>query len=217
MKVHKIQFTKGCPNGCSYCYEPKEVVDLNFRISNFKKSDYYQILDMNFLSNPNALEILKALPKGKYEFVCGVDYRILTQEHADLMKAKGFKKVRWAWDYGLSLQYKHKDTYNKFLKAGYKPKDLSVFILVNWKIPFMECFLKMELLKIWGVKIDDCCFNGGYKLAKPKDWGIDEIRFFKLLSSLHNQATNFKIYPDLKRALRLKRRSINNLLKHIKV
>lgn len=112
----KVKFTDGCPNGCEYCYEPKKERKY-YPVLNFEDHEI-QILDMNFLSNPNYLEILKSLPKGKYELVCGFDYRRFNQEIADLFKKKGFVKLRWAWDYNFSQQKTHRKNFINVIKSG---------------------------------------------------------------------------------------------------
>ncbi len=196
--MKKIQFTKGCPNNCEYCYEPKEMEYLNVAFPDGE--DCVQIQDMNFLANPDHIGILKTL-KGlnkSYEFTCGIDFRILTQEICDLMKAAKFIKVRWAWDYRFTQQKTHKKVWQMFLKAGYKSEDLSVFILVNWKIDYWNCLKKLDLLKVWNVKVNDCCFDGGYKKAKPYHWDIDHIKDFRHRCRKHNQMVLFKIDPQLK-------------------
>lgn len=193
MTAKNIQFTSGCPNNCSYCYEPKEIKTFNPEIPRDKDIN---ILDMNFLSNPNVKEILYSLPKRRYELICGLDFRLLTQEIADLLREKGFIKIRWAWDYSFNQQKKHKATYIKLIRAGYKPKDLSVFILVNWRIPFTDCCRKLDLLKVWGIKVNDCCFNGGYKIAKPQYWNIEQIKEFRRLCRKHNQLVRFGLDPE---------------------
>ena len=153
MITQVVKFTAGCPNQCEYCYEPPEMKYYDPIISQRN----VQILDMNFLANPKAKGILKALPKGSYEFICGVDYRRLDQEICDLMKQKGFIKVRWAWDYGFELQKIHQKVWRMFKKARFRSEDLSVFMIVNWKISFEECCQKIDLLKVWNVKVNDCC------------------------------------------------------------
>jgi len=192
--MKRIQFTSGCPNNCTYCYEAKEIKTFNPEIP---KDKVIQILDMNFLANPKAKEILKSLPKKRYEFVCGIDFRRLDQEIADLMKKKGFRKVRWAWDYSFNSQKKHQWVWRTFKRAGYKSEDLSVFILVNWKIPYIDCLKKLDLLKIWNVKVNDCCFDGGYNIAKPLYWNIDQIKNFRAKCRKHNQMIIHKIDPEL--------------------
>jgi hypothetical protein len=194
--ITKIQLTKGCPNNCPYCYEKPPVIDLWNGYPLYGEG-YTQILDMNFLSNPRALEILTWAVKGKYELVCGVDYRLLTPEICKLLKEKGFIKIRWAWDYGFSQQRKHQYVWRMLKFAGFRSEDLSVFILANWKIPYSECLKKLDLLKVWGVKVNDCCYDGGYKIAKPKDWDIDQIKNFRAKCRKHNQLVRFKIDPEV--------------------
>ena len=189
----RIKFTDGCPNNCPYCYEPTEIKVYDPSIP---PADSVQILDMNFLANPNALKILESLPKKKYELICGIDYRLLTLKIAKLLKYKGFIKIRWAWDYSFNSQKKHRKILLILKKAGFRPEDLSVFILVNWKIPYVDCVRKLDLLKVWGVKVNDCCYDGGYSLAKPEHWNIDQIKKFRAMSRKHNQLIRFKIDPE---------------------
>ena len=154
---------------------------------------------MNFLANPKARDILKTIPKRRYEFVCGIDFRRLDQEICNLMKQKGFIKVIWAWDFSfVSGQKKHQKVWRMFKKAGYKSEELSVFVLVNWKIPYVDCCRKLDLLKIWNVKVNDCCWDGGYKLAKPVYWTPEQIKRFRRACRKHNQMVRFKIDPELK-------------------
>lgn len=191
--MKKIQFTNGCPNNCLYCYEKDKMQYFNPEIPKEKE---VQILDMNFLANPNAKEILRNLPKKKWEFICGIDYRRLDQEICNLMKEKGFIKVRWAWDYTFIQQKTHRNILKMFLKAGYKSEELSVFILVNWKTPYIDCCKKLDLLKVWNVKVNDCCYDGGYNLAKPVYWKPEHIKKFRAMCRKHNQLVRFKIDPE---------------------
>ncbi len=192
--MKQIQFTKGCPNGCQFCYEPKEI---EYYYPPIPLDRQIQILDMNFLANPYAKDTLRNLEELKeYEFICGLDYRLMDQEIANLLKAKGFIKIRWAWDYNFSQQKTHKKVMEMFVKAGYKPKELSVFMIVNWKIPYVECCQKLDLLKVWNVKVNDCCWDGGYKQAKAKYWTPEQIKKFRKACRKHNQIVNFGIDPE---------------------
>jgi hypothetical protein len=160
--------------------------------------EFVQILDMNFLANPHAKQIIKSL-KGlstHYELVCGVDYRRMDAETAILLHDSGFIKIRWAWDYNFGQQRKHQQVLNWLVKAGYAPRDLSVFILANWKIPFVDCVRKLDLLKVWNVKVNDCCWDGGYKRAKPVYWTPEQIKKFRAMCRKHNQLVRFKIDPE---------------------
>ena len=74
---------------------------------------------------------------------------------------------------------------------------LSVFILVNWKTPYADCLKKLDLLKVWNVKVNDCCWDGGYKIAKPHYWELSQIKEFRRKCRKHNQLVRFKIDPEL--------------------
>lgn len=193
--MKQIQFTSGCPNNCQYCYEPQEIKTFKPEIP---KDKDIQILDMNFLANPDLWWIFENLPKRKYELVCGIDYRRLNQTIANKLKEHRFIKVRWAWDYTFADQKKHQAVWKMLVKAGYRSQDLSVFILVNWKTPYIDCCKKLDLLKVWNVKVNDCCFDGGYKLAKPIYWTPEQIKKFRAKCRKHNQMVLFKIDPELK-------------------
>lgn len=194
--MKKIQFTSGCPNNCHYCKEP---FTMKYYEPEIPEDQNIQILDMNFLANPNALKILKTLPiRNSYELICGIDFRRLTPEICKWLKKRRFIKIRWAWDYGFSQQKKHQKVWKMFKKAGYRSEELSVFILVNWKIPYVECVKKLDLLKVWNVKVNDCCWDGGYKIAKPVYWTPEQIKKFRRMCRKHNQMVNFKIDPELK-------------------
>lgn len=194
--VKQIQFTSGCPNNCHYCYEPKEIKTYDPKIP--EEADLLQILDMNFLANPKAFKHISELGAYPYkkELICGIDYRLLTQNIANALHGCGFIKVRWAWDYGFSQQKTHQKTWRILKKAGYRSEELSVFMLVNWKIPYLECVRKLDLLKVWNVKVNDCCWDGGYKIAKPVYWTPEQIKKFRAMCRKHNQIVRFKIDPE---------------------
>ena len=197
--MKQIQFTKGCPNNCSYCYEPKEMEYFKPEVNVIQKEDL-KIVDMNLLANPNHLTIIKQLgmTRAKKELICGVDYRLMTQNIANCLKSCRFIKIRWAWDYNFGQQRKHQVIWKMFKKAGYRSEDLSVFILANWKIPYRDCCKKLDLLKIWNVCVSDCCWNGGYKIAKPVYWTPEQIKKFRAKCRKHNHLIKFKLDPEFK-------------------
>lgn len=123
----QIQLTSGCPNNCSYCYEPTRMDYFDLEKWNLT-GDFIQIQDMNFLANPL----------------------------------------------------------------------LSVFVLVNWKIPFRDCVKKLDLFKVWNVKCTDCCYDGGYPKSEidfnnnkrfndKRFWDYYQIKRFRAMSRKHNQ------------------------------
>ena len=200
--TQRIELHRGCPWGKihTYCYEPNIYTD--FPIPELTQNQV-QILDMNPLARKDIVMILQDLKTRrvngkviKYEFVCGIDYRFLTQEIADLMKAARFVRPRIAWDDPFSEQLKIKDAIEKMIKAGYKKNDLMLFMIVNWKIPFDECLRKLDLMKVWNVKVCDCCYDGGYKVAVPVHWTQHEMDMIRKISRKHNQLVLFGMDPQ---------------------
>jgi len=201
--VQIFETSRGCARNCPWCYEPTEKTffDVPEIISN-----NVQITDMNFLERPDAHEIIKDLGnervKGNvvhYEMTSGFDYRLLTQEIADDLKRSRFIKPRIAWDWEFGKQLEIKDAIWKLLKAGYKRKEIGVFMIVNHIIPKDHCDRKLDLLKVWNVHACDCCFDGGYKYAVPEFWTKEEIVEFRGKCRKHNQIVNFGVDPEWKK------------------
>jgi site-specific DNA-methyltransferase (adenine-specific) len=198
--IQYVRLGDGCPNGCEFCYASKKRI---FHGIPDIRARYVKILDMNFLSYPNVKILIKDLPKDfngkdvRYELVCGVDYRFLKRETARMLKFNGFINPRFAWDGSVSLQYKMHDCWKHLLKVGYT--NISCFIIANWKIPYKECLFKLDLLKIWRVKVCDCYYDGQTSPnIKPVYWTEKEIKDFRKKCRKHNQMVLFKIDPELK-------------------
>ena len=198
--IQRIELHRGCPHGHEYCYEPQENID--FPIPKIERT-HVQILDMNLLARKEILGTLKELSEvrvnGKivyYEAVCGFDFRKLTIEIAQALKNARFKRIRLAWDGAFRDQYKIKDAINIFLKAGYHQLDISLFVIVNWRITRVECERKLDLMKVWRVKVCDCCFDAGYRYAVPEFWIKKDIVEFRARCRKHNQLVNFGIDPE---------------------
>lgn len=207
--MKSIKFTDGCPNGCAFCYEKKDMV---FYDPEIPVGEDIQVLDMNFLANPRFRHIARFLGfKSKsVELVCGIDYRRLDQSVANLLYNCGFKNIRWAWDYSVQDNLKHKRVWSMLKKAGFKSEELSVFMIVNWKIPFVICCQKLDLLKVWNVKVNDCCYDGGYPKSEidfnnnkrfngKRFWDYKDIKRFRRMCRKHNQLVRFKCDPEYKK------------------
>jgi len=198
-----IRLSEGCPNNCPYCYEPTE--ERVFEIPGIIKNNV-KIMDMNLLSKPNAERIIRELSekraqgkKVKYELICGIDYRFLTQEKSDLLKKSRFVNIRLAWDWFYKDQFKINDAIKMLEKSGYKRKEIMVFMLCNWKIKYDECCDKLDLLKIWGVQVADCYYdNQTFPNVVPIFWKDEELKNFRHKCRKHNQLINFEIDPELK-------------------
>ena len=199
-----IRITEGCPHNCPYCYEPQE--QKVFGIPHIRRNDV-KIMDMNLLCKDKSLDIIKSLGeqrvKGKvvyYELICGIDYRFLTQEIANELKKSRFKKIRIAWDWFMRDQYAIKDGINKLLKAGYRNNDIMIFMICNWKIPYKMNCEKLDLCKVWNVKVADCYYDNQTfeKGVIPLFWTDKQNRTFKKNCRKHNQLVNFGIDPEVR-------------------
>jgi hypothetical protein len=200
--TQRIELHRGCPHGHEYCYEPKIYED--FPIPELLKNQV-QILDMNLLARKDALQIIRQLGlkivNGKfvhYEAVCGFDFRFLTQEIAYALKDSWFFNIRLAWDGSIKDQYRLKDALTMLKKAGYETKKINFFMIVNWKIPKAECERKLDIMKVWNVKVCDCCYDGGYKYATPTYWKGSELKEFRAKCRKHNHLVIFGIDPEAK-------------------
>lgn len=206
-----IRISEGCPNNCPYCRETKECgkEPIYFEIPKIVRN-IVKIMDMNLIYKPKCIEILDYLGSQKvsdkvvhYELICGIDWRYMTQEKADALKRNRFKNIRFAWDGKLEMQYKIKDCYKMLIKAGYRAEDLMCFMICDYIIPFEENLMKLDLLKIWNVKVSDCYYDN---VTPPNYqcnyWSMQECITFKALCSIHNQSVSFGLYPVLKRVNR---------------
>lgn len=200
-----IRISEGCPNRCSFCRESFENPELKIlNIPNIVRNQV-KILDMNLLCKKEALEIIKFLGSQKvnnkkvyYELLCGIDYRFLTFELAKALKDNNFINIRLAWDYGFVLQRVFKKVLNLLIKAGYNPrKDITFFFICNWKTSYKQNLLKLDLCKVWNVKVADCYFdNQLYPNVEPIYWKVSEIKDFRQRVRRHNLMVNFKIDPE---------------------
>lgn len=198
-----IRITEGCVNNCTQCYEPTELKI--FGIPEIVKNDVL-IFDMNLLCKPEALQIIKDLgvirANGKvvkYELVCGIDFRFLTQEIADALYKNRFANMRLAWDTPYSDQKRIKKAVDMLLKAGYQRKDIMVFMLCNHqRVSFEEACLKLDLCKVWNLKACDCYFDGFVMPhVIPIAWSMKEIKMFRHKVRKHNQIVNFGVDPEI--------------------
>jgi hypothetical protein len=212
-----IRLTEGCVHNCPNCHEGTEIK--LFDLPKLEKTEIL-IFDMNLLCKPQALQIIKDLGdltvNGKhcrYELVCGADYRFMTQEMADtLFKSRfgyvGFdpklhrnkRQIRIAWDGKYNQQFKIKKAIDMLVKAGYKAKEIMVFMQANYRlVGYEECLLKLDLCKVWNVQVCDCYYDGQIgKHIQPVFWSAEEIKAFRKKARKHNQIVKFGIDPEIK-------------------
>ncbi len=202
-----IRINEGCLNNCEFCRETKE----NGYYNNFLDvpeiiRNKVKIMDMNFVWNLHCIDILNEFGNKRvnkkvvyYELICGIDWRLMNQDIANALNDNRFKNIRFAWDHTLKHQIKIKDCLNILLKAGYKAKSLSCFIICDWKISYEDCLKKLDLLKIWNVKFNDCWFdNTTSPNFQCNYWNLEQCKEFRRKCRKHNQMVLFGIDPELK-------------------
>lgn len=165
-----IHASRGCDKRCSFCgtwkiepeFKPKRSIKKEIR---FKKIVFY---DNNFLANPYIEDILQELidlKKNKKILWCesqsGFDGRILLKKPylGKMLKQSGFRYVRIAWDWEYSKYPFIENQIDVLMDAGYRSKNLYIFMLYNWKISFEE--MERKRRKCWDkkVQIADCRFR----------------------------------------------------------
>lgn len=199
-----IRLSEGCLNKCPFCRESYENPELKvFDIPELVRNSV-KIMDMNLLSHVEALEIIKELGRRKfngkviyYECICGIDYRFLNQEIAVALRQSRFRNLRIAWDFGFDFQRVIKDKIKFLLNAGYGSKDITIFMICNWRTSYYENLRKLELCKVWNVKVADCYFDNQLSPnIKPIFWTEEQIKDFRSKVRKHNQLVNFGIDPE---------------------
>jgi hypothetical protein len=195
-----IRISDGCPNGCGYCYAPR---DIEFYGIPEIERNLVKIMDMNILALPNEIEIIKDLGdrrvNGKvvyYELVCGIDYRRLTPEIAAALKASRFQNIRLAWDGRLAVQLKIRSAIDMLLKAGYSSWHIMIFMVCNYEISFEENMAKLDVIKIWRCTVSDCYYDNQLPPnIKPIYWTKSQIKEFRKKCRHHNQIVRFRFDP----------------------
>jgi hypothetical protein len=203
-----IHASRGCKRRCKFCgtwkIEPEFVPKKSIK----KEVKYRKIVfyDNNFLANPYVEDILDELAKMKRshnilwcESQSGFDGRQLMDKPylGEMIKKAAFRYPRIAWDWRYQEYPKIKKQINILRKAGYQPKEIFVFMLYNWDIPFKEMEKKRKKCWIWEVQIADCRYrpldqtfdnydsrkidqtNDDYYIHKNADWTDALVKQFR--------------------------------------
>ena len=96
-----------------------------------------------------------------FESQSGFDGRLLEKkpELANLLKKARFQNVRIAWDNGLEDKHSVRKQIDILVQAGYASKDVSIFMIYNFVIPYEDMLKKIESCREWGVQITDCRYR----------------------------------------------------------
>lgn len=165
-----VHASRGCPRKCPFCgtwqiepeFTPKRSIRGEIQLPGVV---FY---DNNFLMNPYVESILDELiglrGEGKVKWVesqSGLDGRVLLEKPhlARMIKQAGFRYPRIAWDWGYDQNSYIERQIQVLVEAGYKSRDIFVFILYNYQIPFEEMERKRIKCWEWQVQIADCRFR----------------------------------------------------------
>ena len=184
----------------------KKICEIDFKSNDYvieKKNLVFY--DNNLLANENIESILEELALlkkkrkiGWCESQSGFDGRVMQKKPhiARMLKEAGFKNPRIAWDWGLNQGVSIKIQVDLLVDAGYASKNIYVFMLYNWGIPFEEMEQKRIQCFEWGVQIADCRFRpltqtfdeyrpsskkqcGSYYIHEKKGWTDALVKQFR--------------------------------------
>ena len=165
-----VRTSRGCIRNCEFCGVRR--IESCFKVNESLKDEirYRRLVfyDDNLLANPYIEEILNELIEMKNEkkiLWCesqsGFDGKILKEKPclAEMIKKAGFHYPRIAWDWGYENYQEIKEQLDALLDAGYRSKDVFVFMLYNWKLPFEEMEGKRLKCWEWQVQVADCRYR----------------------------------------------------------
>ena len=210
---HVMHATRGCIRKCSFCgtwkiepeFKPKSLENILQEITSVGKNRIV-FYDNNLLAHPQIYELLDSISKLKVndrsitcESQSGFDGRLLTSEMAKSLKKARFQYPRIAWDGKYSDCSRIKKQIDLLCNAGYTRKDIFVFMIYNFDIPFEEMERKRKKGFEWGVQIVDCRYrpltqlydrykpnakagtqtSKDYYIHKSADWTDEKIRVFR--------------------------------------
>jgi len=201
---------RGCFRKCKFCgtwkIEPKEEFIDN--IPSLVRKNHVIFYDNNFLRHPDVNQILIDLSKirinGKkviYESQSGFDGRIINAEIAVLLKKARFINPRIAWDNSYNDWPEICKQVDFLANAGYKKKDIYIFMIYNWDYNYIELEKKRLKCWEWGTQIADCRyrpldqlydrFNARIKQNENdyhihSNWSDSEVKQFRKNVRRHN-------------------------------
>ena len=211
-----IHASRGCIRRCKFCgtykIEPKLISKRS--IKGEIKSNKLIFYDNNFLANEYIENILEELKNAKIngrvvysECQSGFDGRILTKELGLKLKKARFINPRIAWDNSYE-EYKDIEKQISYLvDGGYNPKDIYVFILYNYELPFEIMEEKRKKCYEWGVQIADCRF-------RPLNQTFDNYNSYKTEQSNTDYYINFNWSDSKVREFRRNVRRQNICVRH---
>lgn len=163
-----IHASRGCIRRCKFCgvYKIEPFFTSKSSIAEEIKSNKLIFYDNNFLANKNIDNILDELKNITHEgkvihsdCQSGFDGRLLTKKLAKKIKEARFINPRIAWDNSFNDYKKIKEQINFLVDAGFRSKEIYVFMVYNYELPFEIMEKKRLKCWEWGVQIADCRYR----------------------------------------------------------
>jgi len=163
-----VHTSRGCIRNCRFCGAGKIEPTFTYKdsIKHEICSNKLIFYDNNLLANPRIKDLLHEIADSRFkgkpivcESQCGFDGRLLTPELAFLIKKARFQNPRLAWDGPYSQFREIKKQIDLLVDAGYRTRDIFVFMLYNWELNFSEMEKKRKKCLGWQVQIADCRFR----------------------------------------------------------
>jgi len=165
-----LHASRGCIRRCSFCGVWR--IEKGFRpkpsIKNEIIKPHLVFYDNNLLANPFIENILSELVELRSsdtvkwcESQSGFDGRVLQEQPhlASLLKEAGFRYPRIAWDHAYSEHRAIECQIDILTSAGYESRDIFVFMLYNYDLPYEELERKRIKCWEWRVQIADCRYR----------------------------------------------------------
>ncbi len=169
-KTQILHSSRGCIRKCSYCgawkIEPEFKCKASIDGEVFK--DTVLFYDDNLLGNPHISRILNELiflkthgQIKRCEAQCGFDGKILQKKPylAKKLKKAGFVYPKIAWDRGYDEYPEIKEQIDLLLEAKFPKREISIFMLYNFEIPFEEMEKKRKKCWEWKIQITNCRYR----------------------------------------------------------
>lgn len=199
-----------------YKVEPHWICKKTIRDEVVKKKLVFY--DNNLLANPYIEDLLSELIQLRREKVItrcesqsGFDGRVLRlKPHlAQLLQEAGFKNPRIAWDGSVTLYKDIQEMVQILVDAGYKPGDISIFMIYNYNLTYTEVETKRSLIYQLGCQVNDCRYHpttqtyDNYNPHKHHQssrdyyihplWTDREVRLFRKNCRRHNICIRYRM------------------------